>query len=96
MTQRENILLMGFFTHNVPIVLFILPTDKQVLNATINLLQHEKWGLHINSIGIFEKQEDISRKDLAKYSDVSGKQYSNYTGNRENLRATLVAAVAGG
>lgn len=86
----------GFLhTHSVPIVLFILPTDKQVLNATINLLQYASWGLKVYSIGIFEKQEDINRKDLAKYSDVSVKQYSNYPGNRENLRATLVAAVEG-
>ena len=78
-----------------PIVLFILPSDNKVLNATINLLQYAKWGLHVNSIGIFENQEKISRKPLAKYSDVSGKQYSNYHGNKKRIHDNLVNAVTG-
>jgi hypothetical protein len=84
----------GFLpTQNTPIVLFILPNDKKVLNATINLLQYAKWGLNIYSIGIFENQEKISRKTLAKYSDISDKQYSNYPGNREKIHDNLVNAV---
>lgn len=81
----------GFLpTQEEPIVLFILSNDDLVLNATINLLQYEKWGFHVHSIGIFENQEDINRKVLAKFSDVCDKQYSNYHGNRERIHATLV------
>ena len=81
-------------TQNVPIVLFILLNDTHVLNATINLHKYAKWGLRLYSIGIFENQETINRKALAKYSDIADKQYSNYPGNREKIHDNLVNAIA--
>ena len=75
-----------------PFVIFVLSNDERVLNATINLLQYEKWGFRVHSIGIFENQETINRKTLAKFSDVCDKQYSNYPGNKERIHNTLVSA----
>ena len=76
--------------------LFALPSDQKVSDATINLLQYEKWGLQFQSIGIFEDQEQINRKTLAKFTDVSDKQFSSLDGVRERfgpyIREALEAA----
>ncbi|MCP4168386.1 MAG: DUF1828 domain-containing protein [Chloroflexi bacterium] len=65
-----------------PLFVFALANDNKTQVATIALHQFERWGLEYRSLSIFESQEEISRKVLARFSDVSEKQYSNLYGNR--------------
>ena len=70
-------------------MVFALYNDTKTRDATITLHQFERWGLEYESVSIFENQEEINRKVLARYSDVSGKQYSNLTANRDRIAQYL-------
>jgi len=68
-----------------PIFIYAMSNDDRVKEAMINLLTFEKWGIRHRSIGIFENQEEINRKTLAKFSDVCEKQFSSFPGNRDRI-----------
>lgn len=65
-----------------PILVHALNNDNKTRDTTITLLQFEKWRMQYHSIAIFENQENIGRKVLARFSDVSGKQFSTLNHER--------------
>jgi len=72
-----------------PLFVFALQNDDQVRDATITLHQFEKWGLSFRTLAIFEDQEEINRRVLARFSDVAEKQFSSLSGNKERISQFL-------
>jgi len=72
-----------------PLFIYGLPTESRVKDATINLLTFEHWGLKFQSLGIFQEQEQINRKSLAKFTDVCDKVFSSLEENRDRIAALL-------
>jgi hypothetical protein len=78
-----------------PLFVFALPNDDRARDTTIALLQFEKWGVPQRSLGIFEDQESINRKVMARFSDVCEKLFSSIGVNRERIARYLQDIVAG-
>ncbi|MDI6787977.1 MAG: DUF1828 domain-containing protein [Planctomycetota bacterium] len=72
-----------------PVFVFAVPSDDKCRDVTINCLQYEKWGLKFRSLAIFEDQETVGRKVLARFSDVCEKQFSSLYLNKDRIEKYL-------
>ncbi len=76
-----------------PIMVFALPSDDRVRDATISLLQFERWSIPHRSLAIFESQEEVNRKVLARFSDMCEKQFSSLGANKDRIATYLAEAI---
>lgn len=76
-----------------PIMVFALPSDDKVRDATISLLQFERWNMPHRSLGVFEDQEETHRKVLARFSDMCEKQFSSLAANKDRIGTYLQEAM---
>ena len=69
-----------------------LTGDDKTRDATISILNFEKWTMNFQSVAIFEDQEQIGRKVLARLTDVCDRQFSSLSGNIDRISRYLEPA----
>lgn len=72
-----------------PLFVYGLTSEEKVSLATIDLLTFYGWGIPFRSLGIFEDQESIPAKPLARFGDAVEKTFSSLEGNEERIVAYL-------
>ena len=60
-----------------PLLVFGIHSNTKCRDATITLLQFEKWGERFRSMAIFEDVEQINRNVHARFMDIVENQYSS-------------------
>jgi hypothetical protein len=68
-----------------PLFVFAVPSDDKARDTTISLHQFERWSLPFRSLAVFEDQEAINRRVLARLSDVGEKLFSSLATNRDRI-----------
>ncbi len=68
-----------------PLFLFGISNDAKCGVATIVVLHYQKSPAPFSSLAVFDDQENISRKPLARLTDVIDKQFSSLASNRKPI-----------
>jgi len=76
-----------------PVAVFALLNDDNTRDATIALQAFRSWGKELFSTAIFQDQETINRRVLAKFSNVCDKQFATLTGQEDEVMAYLKKAL---
>jgi len=72
-----------------PLFVFGVSNEQKCDLVTIVVLHYEKTRYPFDSMVVFDEQEAIGRKPLARLSDVIGKQFSTLAGNRNRIKDYL-------
>lgn len=70
-----------------PLFVFAVQNDDKCRDATITCLQYEKFGFPFAATAIFENQEEINRRVLARFSDVCEKQFPSLQSAKERFES---------
>lgn len=68
-----------------PVHIYAIGGDGNCRDATINIWNCQSWKIPFHAMGIFEDQEQISRKVLSRFTDVCDRQFSSLAPNRERI-----------
>ena len=77
-----------------PLFVYGLANDNQTNAATIAIHQFEKWRAQFRTLAVFEDQERIGRKVLARFTDVCDRQYSSLGGNTDRIEGFIAETLS--
>lgn len=72
-----------------PLFVHALASDAKTRDATIALLQLEKWEMPFSSLAIFEDQKKIGHDVLTRFSDVCENLFPSLAGNSDEIQSFI-------
>ena len=72
-----------------PLHVYGVGNNDKCRDTTIGILNFRQWDTPFTSLGIFDNQENINRKALARFTDVCDRQFSSLSTNQDLIRAYL-------
>jgi hypothetical protein len=79
-----------------PLFVYGIPNETKANLAALSLLRFDKWEVPYQSLGVFEDQESMEPKPVARFTDAVEKSFSNLPGNKDGIlryirKATSIA-----
>jgi hypothetical protein len=68
-----------------PLFVYGVPNETKANLAALSLLKFATWDVPYQSLGVFEDQESLDPKPVARFTDAVGKSYSNLPGNKKEI-----------
>ncbi len=72
-----------------PLLVFGVPNEAKANLAALSLRVFDSWEMQHQSLGVFEDQESLDPKPVARFTDAVGKTFSNLEGNKDAIRKYL-------
>jgi hypothetical protein len=72
-----------------PLLIYGVPNEAKANVAALSLRVFDSWDLQYQSLGVFEDQESMDPKPVARFTDSVQKTFSNLEGNKEPIRKYL-------
>jgi hypothetical protein len=76
-----------------PLLVYGVPNETKANLAALSLLKFDKWGVPFQSLGVFEDQEAMESKPVARFTDAVDKSFSNLPSNKDSIRKYLDKAL---
>jgi hypothetical protein len=77
-----------------PLFVYGVPNETKANLAALSLLRFDKWSVPFQSLGVFEDQESLDPKPVARFTDAVDKSFSNLPGNKDGILRHLNKALA--
>jgi hypothetical protein len=68
-----------------PVFVYGIPNETKANLAALSLLRFDKWDVPFQSLGVFEDQESLDPKPVARFTDAVDKSFSNLQGNKDGI-----------
>lgn len=68
-----------------PLLVYGVPSDTKANLAALSLLKFDNWGVPFQSLGVFEDQENLDPKPVARFTDAIEKSFSSLQGNKDAI-----------
>jgi hypothetical protein len=76
-----------------PLFVYGVPNETKANLAALSLLKFTTWEVPHQSLGVFEDQEELDPKPVARFTDAVEKSFSNLPGNKDAIRRYLDKAL---
>ena len=68
-----------------PLFVYGIPNATKANLAALSLLRFDNWNVEFQSLGVFEDQEEMDPKPVARFTDAADKTFSNLQGNKDGI-----------